>query len=76
MQIWGADPYTFQQEFEYDFNFSSLQLHFFTVLLLFMQEILGASLSAPLTCYKVVYVLPMLTIKEDKGTDFAVRMFC
>lgn len=32
------------------------------------EEILGASLSAPLTCYKVVYVLPMLTIKEDKGT--------
>ncbi|XP_007642069.1 leucine--tRNA ligase, cytoplasmic isoform X1 [Cricetulus griseus] len=32
------------------------------------EEILGAALSAPLTCYKVVYVLPMLTIKEDKGT--------
>ncbi|KAM6148897.1 leucine--tRNA ligase, cytoplasmic [Erethizon dorsatum] len=32
------------------------------------EEILGASLSAPLTSYEVVYVLPMLTIKEDKGT--------
>ncbi|KAM5299815.1 leucine--tRNA ligase, cytoplasmic isoform 2-T2 [Ctenodactylus gundi] len=32
------------------------------------EEILGASLSAPLTSYKVIYVLPMLTIKEDKGT--------
>ncbi|EHB17701.1 Leucyl-tRNA synthetase, cytoplasmic [Heterocephalus glaber] len=32
------------------------------------EEILGASLSAPLTCYDVIYVLPMLTIKEDKGT--------
>ncbi|XP_069892406.1 leucine--tRNA ligase, cytoplasmic [Dipodomys merriami] len=32
------------------------------------EEILGASLSAPLTCYKVIYVLPVLTIKEDKGT--------
>uniref|UniRef100_A0A8I3P763 Leucine--tRNA ligase, cytoplasmic n=2 Tax=Canis lupus familiaris TaxID=9615 RepID=A0A8I3P763_CANLF len=32
------------------------------------EEILGASLSAPLTSYTVVYVLPMLTIKEDKGT--------
>uniref|UniRef100_A0A2K6E3D1 Leucine--tRNA ligase, cytoplasmic n=1 Tax=Macaca nemestrina TaxID=9545 RepID=A0A2K6E3D1_MACNE len=32
------------------------------------EEILGASLSAPLTSYKVMYVLPMLTIKEDKGT--------
>lgn len=35
-----------------------------------MQEILGASLSAPLTSYKVIYVLPMLTIKEDKGKEF------
>ncbi|XP_033622748.1 leucine--tRNA ligase, cytoplasmic isoform X1 [Fukomys damarensis] len=32
------------------------------------EEILGASLSAPLTSYDVIYVLPMLTIKEDKGT--------
>lgn len=32
-----------------------------------VQEILGASLSAPLTTYKVIYALPMLTIKEDKG---------
>ncbi|XP_058399241.1 leucine--tRNA ligase, cytoplasmic isoform X1 [Diceros bicornis minor] len=32
------------------------------------EEILGASLSAPLTSYKVIYVLPMLTINEDKGT--------
>ncbi|XP_059773375.1 leucine--tRNA ligase, cytoplasmic [Balaenoptera ricei] len=32
------------------------------------EDILGASLSAPLTSYKVIYVLPMLTIKEDKGT--------
>nr|XP_036871863.1 leucine--tRNA ligase, cytoplasmic [Manis javanica] len=32
------------------------------------EEILGASLSAPLTSYQTIYVLPMLTIKEDKGT--------
>lgn len=32
------------------------------------EEILGASLSAPLTSYKVIFVLPMLTIKEAKGT--------
>ncbi|XP_020727972.2 leucine--tRNA ligase, cytoplasmic [Odocoileus virginianus] len=32
------------------------------------EDILGVSLSAPLTSYKVIYVLPMLTIKEDKGT--------
>uniref|UniRef100_A0A8C9WVH4 Leucine--tRNA ligase, cytoplasmic n=1 Tax=Scleropages formosus TaxID=113540 RepID=A0A8C9WVH4_SCLFO len=32
------------------------------------QDILGCALSAPLTSYKVIYALPMLTIKEDKGT--------
>lgn len=31
------------------------------------QEILGAALSAPLTSYKVIYALPMFTIKENKG---------
>ena len=29
---------------------------------------LGLALSAPLTSYKVIYTLPMLSIKEDKGT--------
>ncbi|XP_023698173.2 leucine--tRNA ligase, cytoplasmic [Paramormyrops kingsleyae] len=32
------------------------------------QDILGCPLSAPLTSYKVIYALPMLTIKDDKGT--------
>ncbi|XP_055958771.1 leucine--tRNA ligase, cytoplasmic [Patella vulgata] len=32
------------------------------------QDILGIKLSGPLTSYKVIYTLPMLTIKEDKGT--------
>ncbi|XP_077402349.1 leucine--tRNA ligase, cytoplasmic [Vanacampus margaritifer] len=32
------------------------------------QDILGCALSAPLTSYKLIYALPMLTIKEDKGT--------
>uniref|UniRef100_A0A8C4E8K3 leucine--tRNA ligase n=1 Tax=Dicentrarchus labrax TaxID=13489 RepID=A0A8C4E8K3_DICLA len=32
------------------------------------EDILGCALSAPLTSYKVIYALPMLTIKEDKGT--------
>uniref|UniRef100_A0A3Q3X7W3 leucine--tRNA ligase n=1 Tax=Mola mola TaxID=94237 RepID=A0A3Q3X7W3_MOLML len=32
------------------------------------QDILGCALSAPLTAYKIIYALPMLTIKEDKGT--------
>ncbi|XP_016401334.1 leucine--tRNA ligase, cytoplasmic-like [Sinocyclocheilus rhinocerous] len=37
-------------------------------LLPFFQDILGCALSAPLTSYKTIYALPMLTIKEDKGT--------
>lgn len=32
------------------------------------QELMGVALSAPLTSYKKIYVLPMLTIKEDKGS--------
>ncbi|XP_055613764.1 leucine--tRNA ligase, cytoplasmic-like, partial [Uranotaenia lowii] len=32
------------------------------------QEIMGLALSAPLTPNKVIYTLPMLSIKEDKGT--------
>ncbi|KAG5674705.1 hypothetical protein PVAND_004657 [Polypedilum vanderplanki] len=31
-------------------------------------ELMGVQLSAPLTSNKVIYTLPMLTIKEDKGT--------
>lgn len=33
-----------------------------------LQDILGLPLEAPLTPNKVIYTLPMLTIKEDKGT--------
>ncbi|CAL1544522.1 unnamed protein product [Lymnaea stagnalis] len=32
------------------------------------QDILGTPLEAPLSSYKTIYSLPMLTIKEDKGT--------
>lgn len=32
------------------------------------QDILGSALAAPLTSHQVIYTLPMLTIKEDKGT--------
>lgn len=31
-------------------------------------ELMGAKLSAPLTSYKTIYTLPMLTVKEEKGT--------
>lgn len=37
------------------------------VLELVGQDILGIPLNAPLTSHKIVYTLPMLTIKEDKG---------
>lgn len=29
---------------------------------------MGVALSAPLTKYPVIYTLPMMTIKENKGT--------
>lgn len=32
------------------------------------QDILGLPLKSPLTTHSVIYTLPMLTIKEDKGT--------
>ena len=32
-----------------------------------MQDIMGVGLEAPLTAYKTIYTLPMLTIKEEKG---------
>ncbi|CAG2119653.1 unnamed protein product, partial [Medioppia subpectinata] len=38
------------------------------VLDLLGSDIMGAKLKAPLTSYESIYALPMLTIKEDKGT--------
>ncbi|KAI5636626.1 tRNA synthetases class I (I, l, M and v) domain-containing protein [Phthorimaea operculella] len=32
------------------------------------QDLLGVPLKSPFTCYPTIYTLPMLTIKEDKGT--------
>lgn len=32
------------------------------------KDIIGMPLKAPLTSYDVIYTLPMLTIKKDKGT--------
>ena len=32
------------------------------------QDIMGVPLGAPLTSYKKIYTLPMLTIKDNKGT--------
>lgn len=38
------------------------------------QDILGCALSAPLTSYKIIYALPMLTIKDDKGTGIVTSV--
>ena len=32
------------------------------------QELFGLPLHGPLSHYETIYVLPMMTIKEDKGT--------
>ena len=38
------------------------------------QDLMGAQLSSPLTSYKVIYTLPMLTIKDDKGTGIVTSV--
>ena len=35
---------------------------------------MGVKLEAPLTSYKIIYTLPMLTIKEDKGTGIVTSV--
>jgi len=37
------------------------------------QDIMGLPLKAPLTCYDVIYTLPMLTIKDSKGAAHTGR---
>lgn len=32
------------------------------------QDIIGVALKAPVTCNRIIYTLPMLSIREDKGT--------
>ncbi|XP_068628221.1 leucine--tRNA ligase, cytoplasmic [Battus philenor] len=38
------------------------------------QNLLGIALKSPLTCYEKIYSLPMLTIKEDKGTGIVTSV--
>ena len=38
------------------------------------QDIMGVCLKAPLTSYDVIYTLPMLTIKDDKGTGIVTSV--
>ena len=35
---------------------------------------MGVALKAPLTSYDTVYALPMLTIKDDKGTGIVTSV--
>lgn len=35
---------------------------------------MGIPLEAPLTSHKIIYTLPMLTIKEDKGTGIVTSV--
>jgi leucyl-tRNA synthetase len=37
-------------------------------------ELLGLPLIAPLSHYKIIYTLPMMTIKEDKGTGVIISV--
>ncbi|XP_052738186.1 leucine--tRNA ligase, cytoplasmic [Bicyclus anynana] len=38
------------------------------------QQLLGIALKSPFTCYPKIYALPMLTIKEDKGTGIVTSV--
>lgn len=38
------------------------------------QELMGTALKSPFTSYLKIYVLPMLTIKEDKGTGIVTSV--
>lgn len=38
------------------------------------QDLLGIALKSALTCYEKIYALPMLTIKEDKGTGIVTSV--
>lgn len=42
--------------------------HHVCIMYSIFQDIMGIRLKAPLTSYDVIYTLPMLTIKDDKGT--------
>ena len=41
-----------------------------SIYLILLQDIMGVALKAPLTSYDVIYTLPMLTVKDDKGQNF------
>ncbi|XP_018328827.1 leucine--tRNA ligase, cytoplasmic [Agrilus planipennis] len=49
-------------------NFTKTEGQFEVLVEFIGQDIMGVAVKAPLTCYEKIYVLPMLTIKDDKGT--------
>lgn len=55
-------------------GFSKSDGKFDILLELIGEDIIGAALSAPLSINKTVYALPMLTIKEDKGTGIVTSV--
>nr|XP_033323492.1 leucine--tRNA ligase, cytoplasmic [Megalopta genalis] len=55
-------------------NFFKEEGKIFTELKIIGKDILGLAVEAPLTAYKVIYTLPMLTIREDKGTGIVTSV--
>lgn len=49
-------------------GFTKVEGKFDVVAELLGEDLLGRALKAPMTCYDKIYCLPMLTIKENKGT--------
>lgn len=55
-------------------GFTSIEGKVDIVIELFGEDLLGAALKAPLTKHERIYALPMLTIKEDKGTGIVTSV--
>lgn len=55
-------------------GFTKKDGHFDVLLEVTGQDLLGSAVKSPLTCYEKIYALPMLTIKEDKGTGIVTSV--
>ncbi|KAL4709328.1 hypothetical protein ACJJTC_007060 [Scirpophaga incertulas] len=55
-------------------DFTTTDGEFKVLLEIVGQDLLGAAVKSPLTSYPIVYCLPMLTIKEDKGTGIVTSV--
>ncbi|KAG5881266.1 hypothetical protein JTB14_003737 [Gonioctena quinquepunctata] len=49
-------------------GFTKTEGKFDVIIELLGEDLLGCAITSPMTEYKTIYALPMLTIKEDKGT--------